>query len=82
MEQFYTTRAGQITPRNLPKNPPDTFGASAIKVHTRGRGVASQFRLRDVRAWLKVREAKAKAAEKAKVREAKAAEKAKKTAKQ
>ena len=50
-----------------------------MPVHTRGRGVASQFRLREVRAWLKVREAKAKAAEKAKVREAKAAEKAKKT---
>ena len=48
-----------------------------MPVHTRGRGVASQFRLREVRAWLKVREAKAKAAEKAKVREAKAAEKAK-----
>ena len=28
--------------------------------------MASQFRLREVRAWLKVREAKAKAAEKAK----------------
>ena len=53
-----------------------------MPVHTRGRGVASQFRLREVRAWLKVREAKAKAAEKAKVQEAKAAEKAKKTAKQ
>ena len=25
VERFYTTRAGQITPRNLPKNPPDTF---------------------------------------------------------
>ena len=37
-----------------------------MPVHTRGRGVASQFRLREVRAWLKVREAKAKAAEKAK----------------
>ena len=34
---------------------------SGMPVHTRGRGVASQFRLRDVRAWLKVREAKAKA---------------------
>ena len=45
-----------------------------MPVHTRGRGVASQFRLREVRAWLKVREAKAKAAEKAKVREAKAAD--------
>ena len=55
---------------------------SGMPVHTRGRGVASQFRLREVRAWLKVREAKAKAVEKAKVREAKAAEKAKKTAKQ
>ncbi len=55
---------------------------SGMPVHTRGRGVASQFRLREVRAWLKVREAKANAAEKAKVREAKAAEKAKKTAKQ
>ena len=55
---------------------------SGMPVHTRGRGVASQFRLREVRAWLKVREAKAKATEKAKVREAKAAEKAKKTAKQ
>ena len=43
---------------------------SGMPVHTRGRGVASQFRLREVRAWLKVREAKAKAAEKAKVREA------------
>ena len=41
---------------------------SGMPVHTRGRGVASQFRLREVRAWLKVREAKAKAAEKAKVR--------------
>ena len=50
-----------------------------MPVHTRGRGVASQFRLRDV-PWLKVREAKAKAAEIGpKVREAKAAEKAKKT---
>ena len=48
---------------------------SGMPVHTRGRGVASQFRLREVRAWLKVREAKGKAAEKAKVREAKAAEK-------
>ena len=46
---------------------------SGMPVHTRGRGVASQFRLRDVRAWLKVREAKAKAAEKAKVREGKGA---------
>ena len=55
---------------------------SGMPVHTRGRGVASQFRLREVRTWLKVREAKAKAAEKAKAREAKAAEKAKKTAKQ
>ena len=53
---------------------------SGMPVHTRGRGVASQFRLGEVRAWLRVREAKAKAAEKAKVREAKA-EKAKKTAK-
>ena len=43
--------------------------------------MASQFRLGEVRAWLRVREAKAKAAEKARVREAKAAEKAKKTAK-
>ena len=58
------------------------WARSGMPVHTRGRGVASQFRLRDVRAWLKVREAKAKAAEKAKVREAKAAEKAQKTAKQ
>ena len=55
---------------------------SGMPVHTRGRGVASQFHLREVRAWLKVRKAEAKAAEKAKVREAKATEKAKKTAKQ
>ncbi len=41
---------------------------SGMPVHTRGRGVASQFRLGEVRAWLRVREAKA-------------AEKAKKTAK-
>ena len=54
---------------------------SGMPVHTRGRGVASQFRLGEVRAWLRVREAKAKAAEKARVREANAAEKAKKTAK-
>ena len=47
---------------------------SGMPVHTRGRGVASQFRLGEVRAWLRVREAKAKAAEKA-------SEKAKKTAK-
>ena len=39
---------------------------SGMPVHTRGRGVASQFRLGEVRAWLRVREAKAKAAEKAK----------------
>ena len=38
---------------------------SGMPVHTRGRGVASQFRLGEVRAWLRVREAKAKAAEKA-----------------
>ena len=54
---------------------------SGMPVHTRGRGVASQFRLGEVRAWLRVREAKAKVAEKARVREAKASEKAKKTAK-
>ena len=41
---------------------------SGMPVHTRGRGVASQFRLGEVRAWLRVREAKA-------------SEKAKKTAK-
>ena len=29
---------------------------SGMPVHTRGRGVASQFRLREVRAWLKVRQ--------------------------
>ena len=39
---------------------------SGMPVHTRGRGVASQFRLGEVRAWLRVRKAKAKAAEKAK----------------
>ncbi len=44
---------------------------SGMPVHTRGRGVASQFRLGEVRAWLRVREAKA----------AKKAKKAKKTAK-
>ncbi len=54
---------------------------SGMPVHTRGRGVASQFRLGEVRAWLRVREAKAKAAEKARVREAKASGKAKKIAK-
>ena len=54
---------------------------SGMPVHTRGRGVASQFRLGEVRAWLRARKAKAKAAEKTKVREAKASEKAKKTAK-
>ena len=37
-----------------------------MPVHTSGRGVASQFRLGEVRAWLRVREAKANAAEKAK----------------
>ena len=31
-----------------------------MPVHTRGRGVASPYRLREVRAWLRVREAKAK----------------------
>ena len=57
------------------------WARSGMPVHTRGRGVASQFRLGEVRAWLRMREAKAKSAEKARVREAKAAEKAKKTAK-
>ena len=54
---------------------------SGMPVHARRRGVASQFRLGEVRAWLRARKAKAKAAEKAKVREAKASEQAKKTAK-
>ena len=54
---------------------------SGMPVHHRGRGVASQFPLREVRTWLKAREAEAKAAEKAKVREARAAEKATRTAK-
>ena len=54
---------------------------SGMPIHHRGRGVASQFLLREVRTWLKAREAEAKAAEKAKVREARAAKKATRTAK-
>ena len=64
VDEVGTSRAFGVDKKMVTK-----WERSGMPVHTRGRRVASQFRLREVRAWLKVREAKAKAAEKAKVRE-------------